>query len=224
MKKIIAAVLVIVIIIAGFFIFRRRQEAKAKQAQVDAAWAQYLQRQMQEESLKSLSPAEHLKKAQALLKFGNTDEEIGKGFRQLGFIYPTAPEYEQAKQLVEDYEAAKRQYDQEQEHKLELQHKQEAEGEAQFLELSRQSYPSEFQAAMLQKGSDMTARVSGPHNEKLTIEWVLMDSAFVTKFLDSDPEADKMNDLGFTEIVFVNPTSGKYWKYSPQENAKKPSQ
>lgn len=219
MKKIIAAVLVIAII-AGFFIFRRRQEAKAKQAQVDAAWAQYLQRRMQEDSLKSLSCAEHLKKAQALLKFGNTQEEIDKGFRELGFIYPTAPEYEQAKQVLEQYEEAKKKYDQEQERVSETEKKQQAASDATFLELSRQSYPSEFQGAMLQKGYDMTARVSGPHNEKLTIEWVLMDPAFVNKFLNSDPAADQIRDLGFTEIVFVNSTSGRYWKYNPKDEGK----
>jgi len=222
MRRIIAAVRVIVII-AGFFIFKRRQEAKAKQAQVDAAWAQYRQRRMQEAALAGLNPAEHLKKAQALLKFGNTHEEIEEGFRELGLIYPTAPEYEQAKQVLEQYEAAKRKSDQQQEHNLEMEHKQEVEQEAQFLELSRQTYPTDFREAMLQKGRDMTARASGPHYEKLTIEWVLMDRQFVEKFLNSDPSAAEIGNLGFTEMVFVNSTSGKYWTFHTQDKGKKPS-
>ena len=184
MRKIVAAGLAIVII-AGFFILRRRQEAKAKQALVDAAWAQYLQRRLQEDSLKTLSSAERLKKAQALLKPGNTQEEIDKGFRELDAIYPTAPEYEQAKQVREQYQEAKKKYDQEQARSDEKEQKQEDENDATFLELSRQTYPAELQAEMLKRGYEMNVRASGPHFEKLTIEWVLMDRQFVNKFIDS---------------------------------------
>jgi hypothetical protein len=172
-----------------------QKETEARQAEEKA-----------ENAFKSMTPAQHLSKAQDDLHVGASDDQVAEGMKHLDALGGT-PVEERGKILRERYQAQKANVDKAQAAAATANAAKQKKEDAASKEVAREAYARIMQANLLDNNMDADVKVIGPHHTTLELTWVLATKLFAHKISEGEEfqrNFQDMRDLGFKKFVVTD--------------------
>jgi flagellar biosynthesis GTPase FlhF len=185
-----------------------RQEQVRKQV---AAW-KAKQEQKVEEAFRQLSPREHLDQARTSLGVGLPSSNAA-ALKHLSAIPASVPEFEQANQLRQQYEMAKKRREQEQARIQAVERKQSAENEAAAKRIVRDFMAKTLETKMLDEGYDVDVSAIGKDHTTLHIKWILVSKVLAHQLSKEGEFFQNAREAGFKRIEISDGYDESwYWK------------
>ena len=160
-----------------------------------------------------LTPQEHLNKARPLLKVDSPQDSIDEAFKHLNAIGSSAPEYADAQNLRQQYEADKRKRDAEQTRIAAADIKKAVIEQAALDRTSRDSMAQLLENRLLDEGYNVDVKAIGKDHTVLHLRWILVSKVLAHQLSEDHSFFSNARSVGFKKVEITDGYDETwYWK------------